>query len=90
MVQLEELDVSGCRQLMDVSPLAYCTHLRKLVMWQVRVDDCVCERERAHERARGTTTDRQRERERERVCVCAGERESSLVYCSCLCKLVMW
>jgi len=34
MVQLEELDVSGCRQLMDVSPLAYCTCLRKLVMWQ--------------------------------------------------------
>jgi len=84
MVQLEELDVSGCRQLMDVSPLAYCTCLRKLVMWQVRVDGCVWERERAQERARGTTTDRETERKREKereracVCVCAGEKKRVL------------
>ena len=34
MVQLKELDLTGCRRLTDMSTLACCTGLRKLVMWQ--------------------------------------------------------
>jgi len=46
---LEELDISSCRKLMDMSALSFCPNLKKLVMWQVllacvRVSACMCAR----------------------------------------------
>ena len=32
---MEELDISSCRKLMDMSALSFCPNLKKLVMWQV-------------------------------------------------------